>query len=229
MPRKKEPKKISLAPISAARTPSAALRAATKEIAQFQNTGYRRPDGPTPERLLRADGGVTVEIFTEVVEIARGDKFEAVPVDLVRMRADCSPLARLRRQKLISEPLYLAGERLYADWYKAGLSTLRSANLAGPGGGGFGPRMMFASESQACAAQAFWDALDAVPDEEDFRLVLRAVVLEEKSTMEAGRVVLKIQGEKQAAATAGYVLRLCLRNLAYHYGFLTRAGVEVAP
>ena len=45
-------------------------------VRKFQKIGHRASAAPTPERILRAGGAVSVEVIADVVEVSRGDQFE---------------------------------------------------------------------------------------------------------------------------------------------------------
>jgi hypothetical protein len=207
---------------------AAARRDSSKRLKDFGNTGYRRPDGPTPERLLRSGLSARVEPFNEVVEIAKGDKFEPTPVGMVRFRVEDSVIRRLTERRLLDRDdpsmnalLGQAGENYFKAFMRAGLNRLGSVDFEREGGCAFGPGALFASEAQIQAWQAFNAARGKV--HEDFRPCVDAIVLYDRNPVEVGREIGAYHAEKQATAVAIFVLRRGLKALAHHFGLLSHS------
>ncbi len=143
-------------------------------LATFRRSGARASEAPNVERLLKAGETARIETFSEVVEVARGDQFEAVAVDFVRMRIDDGPLARLRDRNQLDRDdkarnlaLAEAGEKYRQDFFRAGLDPLRSIDPAKEVSAAYSPNGLWRCESQIEALQKFRAAREAVP--EDFR------------------------------------------------------------
>jgi hypothetical protein len=201
---------------------------ARKLLVDFHRSGYRAPEGPNVERLLRAGDAAHVETFSEVVEVARGDKFEAVSVDFVRMRIDDGPLARLRDRgqldrddKARNWALAMAGEKYRQMFFRSGLDPLHSLDLTREVAVAFSPGGMWRSESQVEALQHYRDAREAIP--EDFREPLAAIVLRDREIVDVGREIGAYKDAKMAGAVALFILRRGLAALARHYKMISAA------
>ncbi|MCW2275063.1 hypothetical protein GJ654_10055 [Rhodoblastus acidophilus] len=196
--------------------------AARKMLKAFHRSGYRAPEGPSVERLLHAGETAHVERFSEVVEVARGDTFEAVAVDFVRLRIDDGPLARLRDRgqldrddKARNWALGLAGEKYRHMYFRSGLDPLHSLDPTREVATDYAPGALWRSESQLDALQRFWAARDAIP--EDFRSAVAAIVLEDREIVDVGREIGAYRDAKMAGAVALFILRRGLSALARHY------------
>jgi hypothetical protein len=197
-------------------------REARKMLEDFHRSGYRAPEGPNVERLVRAGENAHVETFSEVVELSRGDKFEAVAVDFVRMRIDDGPLARLRDRNQLDRDdkgrnlaLAQAGEKYRQAFFRSGLDPLRALDPSREVCAAFSPHGMWRSESQLEALQSYRAARDAIP--EDFRAALAAMVLEDREIVDVGREIGAYKDAKMAGAVALFILRRGLVALARHY------------
>jgi hypothetical protein len=93
---KRRKSNISLPKLACLEPPTGEHHQARRMLETLQRSGYRAAEGPSVERLVKAGDAARIETFSEVVEVARGDKFEAVAVDFARIRLDDGPLARLR-------------------------------------------------------------------------------------------------------------------------------------
>jgi hypothetical protein len=200
--------------------------AARKMLKTFRRSGYRAPEGPSVERLLRAGDAARVETFSEVVEVARGDRFEAVAVDFVRMRIDDGPLARLRDRgqldrddKARNLALAMAGEKYRQIYVRSGLDPLHSLDPTREVATAYAPGAMWRSESQVEALQHFQAAREAIP--EDFRAPLAAIVLEDREIVDVGREIGAYRDAKMAGAVALFILRRGLAALARHYRMIS--------
>ena len=134
MPKRKP--KISLPKLACLESPTPENQA-RRLLATFKRSGARAAEAPNVERLLKAGEAAKIETFSEVVEVARGDEFEAVAVDFVRMRLDDGPLTRLRDRNQLDRDdkarnlaLAEAGEKYRHDFFRAGLDPLRSIDPA---------------------------------------------------------------------------------------------------
>jgi hypothetical protein len=199
-------------------------------LASFRQSGYRAPDAPPLERLLKAGDAAKIETFSEVVEVARGDAFEAVAVDFVRMRLDDGPLARLRDRNQLDRDdkarnwaLAEAGEKYRQDFFRAGLDPLRSLDPAQEVSAAYSPNGLWRCESQIEALQRFRAAREAVP--EDFREALAAIVCNEREPVDVGREIGAYKDAKMAGAVALFILRRGLAALARHYRMISAVAV----
>jgi hypothetical protein len=222
---KRRKTKISLAKLTCLEPPTQEKQA-HRTLETFRNTGYRKPEGPSVERLLRAGEAAKVETFSEIVEIARGDKFESVTVDFVRMRMDDGPLARLRdRNQLDREnraknlALAQAGEKYRHDFFRAGLDPLRALDPSQEVSAAYSPNGLWRCESQIEALQKFRAAREAIPD--DFREPLAAIVLNDREPVDVGREIGAYRDAKMASAVALFILRRGLTALARHYRMIS--------
>jgi hypothetical protein len=219
--------KISLPKLACLVTPTRA--AARKTLEKFARSGYRAPEGPSAERLLKAGDSARIETFSEVVEVARGDKFEAATVDFVRMRLDDGPLARLRDRNQLDRSdkarnfaLAQAGEKYRETFTRAGLDPLRSLDPSQEVSAAYSPTGLWRCESQIEALQQYRAAREAVP--EDFREPLAAIVLNDREIVDVGREIGAYRDAKMAGAVALFILRRGLTALARHYGMISAAG-----
>jgi hypothetical protein len=222
---KRRKTKISLAKL-ACMEPSTQENQARRMLETFRNTGYRKPEGPSVERLLKAGEAAKVETFSEIVDVAQGDKFESVTVDFVRMRMDDGPLARLRdRNQLDREnraknlALAQAGEKYRHDFFRAGLDPLRALDPSQEVSAAYSPNGLWRCESQIEALQKFRAARDAIP--EDFREPLAAIVLNDREPVDIGRDIGAYRDAKMAGAVALFILRRGLAALARHYRMIS--------
>jgi len=202
---------------------------ARKMLRAFHRAGCRAAEGPSVERLVHAGDAAHVEKFSEVAEVARGDTFEAVAVDCVRMRIDDGPLARLRDRgqldrddKARNWALALAGETYRSMFFRSGLDPLHSLDPTREVAAAYAPGAMWRSESQLEALQKFWAARDAIP--EDFRAPLAAIVLEDREIVDVGREIGAYRDAKMAGAVALFILRRGLFALARHYRMIAAGG-----
>ncbi|WP_296709887.1 DUF6456 domain-containing protein [Rhodoblastus sp.] len=219
--------KISLPKLACLDTPPRA--AARKTLEKFARSGYRAPEGPSVERLLKAGDSARIETFSEVVEVARGDKFEAATVDLVRMRLDDGPLARLRDRNQLDRgdkarnfALAQAGEKYRETFTRAGLDPLRSLDPSQEVSAAYSPTGLWRCESQIEALQQYRAAREAIPD--DFRDPLAAIVLNDREIVDVGREIGAYRDAKMAGAVALFILRRGLTALARHYRMISAAG-----
>ncbi|MBB4198580.1 hypothetical protein CCR94_18780 [Rhodoblastus sphagnicola] len=201
---------------------------ARKMLKTFQRAGYRAPEGPSVERLMRAGDAARIEKFSEVVEVARGDTFEAVEVDFVRMRLDDGPLARLRDRgqldrddKARNLALAMAGEKYRQMYARSGMDPLHSLDPTREVATAYAPGALWRSESQVEALQHFRAARDAIP--EDFRAPMAAIVLEDREIVDVGREIGAYRDAKMAGAVALFILRRGLAALARHYRMISAA------
>ena len=225
MPRKA---KVSL-PKIASLEPKARESEARKMLAKFKTSGYREPEGPNVARLLRAGESARVETFSEVVEVSRGDEFEAVAADFVRMRLDDGPLARLRDRNQLDRAdkfrnlaLAEAGDKYRQTFFRAGLDPLGAIDPSKEVSAAYSPNGLWRCESQIEALQKFRAARDSIP--EDFREPLDALVLHDRDLADIGREVGAYKDAKMAGAVALFILRRGLTALARHYRMLAPAA-----
>ena len=217
--------KISLPKLACLESPMREKQA-RRMLETFSNTGYRKPEGPSVERLLKAGEGAKIETFSEVVEVAHGDNFEAVAVDFVRMRMDDGPLARLRDRNQLDRDdraknlaMALAGEKYRHDFFRAGLDPLRALDPSKEVSAAYSPNRLWRCESQVQALQKFRAARDAIPD--DFREPLAAIVLNDREPVDIGREIGAYKDAKMGGAVALFILRRGLTALARHYGMIS--------
>ena len=217
--------KITL-PKLACLEPPMGEKQARRMLQTFHNTGYRKPEGPSVERLLKAGEAAKVETFSEVVEVARGDCFEAVAVDFVRMRIDDGPLARLRdrnqldrEDRLKNLAMSQAGEKYRHDYFRAGLDPLQALDPSKEVSTAYSPNGLWRCESQIEALQKFRAAREAIPD--DFREPLAAIVLNDREPVDIGREIGAYKDAKMAGAVALFILRRGLTALARHYRMIS--------
>ena len=217
--------KVSLAKLACMEPPTRENQA-RRMLETFRNSGYRKPEGPSVERLLKAGEAAKVETFSEIVEVAQGDKFESVTVDFVRMRMDDGPLARLRdRNQLDREnrarnlALAQAGEKYRHDFFRAGLDPLRALDPSREVSAAYSPNGLWRCESQIEALQKFRAAREAIPD--DFREPLAAIVLNDREPVDIGREIGAYRDAKMAGAVALFILRRGLTALARHYRMIS--------
>jgi len=227
MPNRRKPK-ISL-PKLACLEPPTRENQARRLLATFKRSGARAAEAPNVERLLKAGEAAKIETFSEVVEVARGDEFEAVAVDFVRIRLDDGPLTRLRDRNQLDRDdrarnlaLAEAGEKYRQDFFRAGLDPLRSIDPAKEVSAAYSPNGMWRCESQIEALQKFRAARDAVP--EDFRDALAAIVCNEREPVDVGREIGAYKDAKMASAVALFILRRGLAALARHYRMISAAA-----
>jgi Domain of unknown function (DUF6456) len=227
MPKRRKPK-ISL-PKLACLEPPTRENQARRLLTTFRRAGARATEAPNVERLLKAGEAAKIETFSEVVEVARGDQFEAVAVDFVRIRLDDGPLARLRDRNQLDRDdkarnlaLAEAGEKYRQDFFRAGLDPLRSIDPAKEVSAAYSPNGLWRCESQIEALQKFRAAREAVP--EDFRDALAAIVCNEREPVDVGREIGAYKDAKMAGAVALFILRRALAALARHYRMISTAG-----
>ena len=227
MPNRRKPK-ISL-PKLACLEPPTRENQARRLLATFKRSGARAAEAPNVERLLKAGEAAKIETFSEVVEVARGDEFEAVAVDFVRIRLDDGPLTRLRDRNQLDRDdrarnlaLAEAGEKYRQDFFRAGLDPLRSIDPAKEVYAAYSPNGLWRCESQIEALQKFRAARDAVP--EDFRDALAAIVCNEREPVDVGREIGAYKDAKMASAVALFILRRGLAALARHYRMISAAA-----
>ncbi len=218
---KRRKTKISL-PKLACLEPGAGERQARRMLESFRDSGYRKPEGPSVERLLKAGEAARIETFSEVVEVARGDKFETVAVDFTRIRIDDGPLARLRDRNQLDRDdraknlaMAQAGEKYRHDFFRAGLDPLRALDPSQEVAAAYSPNGLWRCESQIESLQKFRAARDAIP--EDFREPLAAIVLNDREPVDIGREIGAYKDAKMASAVALFILRRGLTALARHY------------
>jgi hypothetical protein len=220
--------KISLPKLACIESPKQENEA-RRLLATFRRSGARASEAPNVERLLKAGETAKIESFSEVVEVARGEQFEAVAVDLVRMRIDDGPLARLRDRNQLDRDdkarnwaLAEAGEKYRQDFFRAGLDPLRSIDPAKEVSAAYSPNGLWRCESQIEALQNFRAAREAVP--EDFRDALAAIVCNEREPVDVGREIGAYKDAKMAGAVALFILRRGLAALARHYRMISAAA-----
>jgi hypothetical protein len=219
--------KITLPKLACLDTPTRA--AARKTLEKFARSGYRAPEGPSVERLLKAGDSARIERFSEVVEVARGDKFETATVDFVRIRLDDGPLARLRDRNQLDRAdkarnlaLAQAGEKYRETFFRAGLDPLRSLDPSQEVSAAYSPNGLWRCESQIEALQKYRAARAAIP--EDFREALAAIVLNDREIVDVGREIGAYRDAKMAGAVALFILRRGLTALARHFRMISAAG-----
>jgi hypothetical protein len=224
----KRKSKISM-PKLACLEPPTGERQARRMLETLQRSGYRTAEGPSVERLVKAGEAARIETFSEVVEVARGDKFEAVAVDFVRIRLDDGPLARLRDRNQLDRDnkarnltLAQAGEKYRHDFFHAGLSPLGALDPSKEISAAYSPNGMWRCESQIDALQKYRAAREAIPD--DFREALEAIVCNEREPVDVGREFGAYKDAKMAGAVAMFILRRGLTALARHYRMISAAG-----
>ena len=227
MPKRRNPK-ISL-PKLACLEPLTRENQAHRLLATFKRSGARAAEAPNVERLLKAGEAAKIETFSEVVEVARGDEFEAVAVDFVRIRLDDGPLTRLRDRNQLDRDdkarnlaLAEAGEKYRQDFFRAGLDPLRSLDPTKEVSAAYSPNGLWRCESQIEALQKFRAAREAVP--EDFRDALAAIVCNEREPVDVGREIGAYKDAKMASAVALFILRRGLAALARHYRMISAAA-----
>jgi hypothetical protein len=210
-----------------AATPEAqAKHEAQRKLKAFKRSGYREPEAPNIERLVKAGEAAKIETFSEVVEVARGDNFEAVAVDFVRMRIDDGPLARLRDRNQLDRDdksrnlaLAQAGEKFRQDFFRAGLDPLRALDPSREVSAAYSPNGLWRCESQIEALQRYRAAREALPA--DFREPLEAMVCNEREPVDVGRETGAYRDAKMAGAVALFILRRGLTALARHYRMIS--------
>jgi hypothetical protein len=227
MPKRRKPK-ISL-PKLACLEPPTRENQARRLLTTFRRSGARAAEAPNVERLLKAGDAAKIETFSEVVEVARGDQFEAVAVDFVRMRLDDGPLARLRDRNQLDRDdkarnlaLAEAGEKYRQDYFRAGLDPLRSLDPAKEVSAAYSPNGLWRCESQIEALQNFRAAREAV--QEDFRDALAAIICNEREPVDVGREIGAYKDAKMAGAVALFILRRGLAALARHYRMISASA-----
>lgn len=213
-------RKISLPKLACLETGS--REEARKTLERFQRTGYRAPEGPSVERLLKAGESARIETFSETVEVARGDTFEAKTVEFARIRLDDGPLVRLRDRNQLDRAdkarnfaLAQAGEKYRESFFRAGLDPLRSLDPSQEVAAAYSPNGLWRCESQIEALQKYRAAREAIP--EDFREPLAAIVLADREIVDVGREIGAYKDGKMAGAVALFILRRGLTALARHY------------
>ncbi len=206
---------------------------AASALERFGRTGDRESKGPTPERLLMARGMARIQRFSEKGEVSKGDVFEEVDLNLVRIVVDDGPIARLRSrgQLALKDPtanaiLARSADMFRAAWMKAGQEQLKAQDPTKEIFGGSGMSCPFGSEARIDAFDAYSQALDAIP--KDFRVTLRAVVLEDREPVDVGREITKYRDAAMATAVCMFDLRRGLKALALHYGLLVVEQAEGA-
>ena len=222
--------RISLPQLSCLETPS--RESARRTLKKFERSGARAPQAPSAERLLQAGGAARVEVFSEVVEISRGDRFLTETVDCVRMRLDDGPLARLRDRSQLDRAdkarnftLAQAGEKYRESFFRAGLDPLRTLDPAQEVKSSFSPNGLWRCESQIENLQKFRAAREAIP--EDFREPLAAIVLEDREIVDVGREIGAYKDAKMAGAVALFILRRGLTALARHYRLISAPSATI--
>ena len=147
--------KISLPKLACLESPKQENQA-RRLLATFHRSGARASEAPNVERLLKAGETAKIESFSEVVEVARGDQFEAVAVDLARMRIDDGPLARLRDRNQLDRDdkarnwaLAEAGEKYRQDFFRAGLDPLRAIDPAKEVSAAYSPNGLWRCEARS--------------------------------------------------------------------------------
>jgi len=202
---------------------------ARRTLEKFHRSGDRPSEGPSAERLARAADAARIETMSEKVEVSRGDKFETETIELVRMRLDDGPLARLRDRNQLDRAdkarnfaLAQAGEKYRESFFRAGLDNLRSLDPSREVSAAYSPNGLWRCEGQIEALQKFRAAREAIP--EDFREPLAAIVLADREIVDVGREVGAYQDGKMAGAVALFILRRGLTALARHYKMISTTG-----
>jgi hypothetical protein len=220
-------RKISLPKLACLETTS--REGARKALEAFQRTGYRAPEAPAVERLLKAGGAARIETFSETVEVSRGDAFETETAEFTRIRLDDGPLARLRDRSQLDRTdkarnfaLAQAGEKYRESFYRAGLDPLRSLDPSQEVSAAYSPNGLWRCESQIEALQKYRAAREAIP--EDFREPLASIVLEDREIVDVGRQIGAYKDAKMAGAVALFILRRGLTALARHYRLISPSG-----
>lgn len=227
MARRKKP--ISLAPV-----PSLTRAAAVRALRKFSATGYRQPEGPTPERILQSSGGAAIETFSESVEVYRDGQIEPDAIDLTRVRIDDSVLGKLKSRSLLNQGksedeaglnlvFFEAGSKYYELWYRAGLQPLGAAQLEPAATPGFSGKCFFKCEAQVIAFDDFRAARRCMAQE--FAAVVDAIVLKDYTPETAGRIASGYAARQHANAVGMFALRGGLRQLAYHFKLLSHSDV----
>jgi hypothetical protein len=208
-------------------------RFAADALDKFSRVGYRAPQGPTPERLVRAQGYANVQQFSEVVEISKGDVFEPVPVDMVRIKVDDDPFSRLCKCGLLAPKdkarnmaLSEAGLTYRRYWRNSGLDSIKSIDMTRDVVSGGGAGGLWSTEAQADAFTQFRAAKEAIP--RDYRPAVEGIVLIQRNAVDVGREIGGYAAEKQAVAIAMYILRLGLEYLALHFKLIEPATTDAA-
>ncbi len=208
------------------------IEISTSALKSFRRSGFRAPDGPTPERLLKAGGHARVENFSEVVEVSKGDKFEPVAVSMIRMRIEDSPFERMcaRKQLAPKDPalnliLARAGIQYREARAKAGLEGIKSVDFGRVGHGGSGG--LLTTEAQCQAFQVFNGALKSMSP--ICQKVVGAIVLDDRTAVDIGREISAYTHPISATAIGMYVLQIGLAAMARHFGLLAAAAIGTVP
>ncbi|HUO54844.1 MAG TPA: hypothetical protein VMU18_08895 [Rhodoblastus sp.] len=219
--------KVTLPQLACLDTP--ARESARRQLNKFHRAAPREVEGPNVERLTQAAGAARVEAFSDVMEIARGDKFVSETVENIRMRLDDGPLARLRDRNQLDRAdkarnvaLAQAGEKYRESYFRSGLDPLRSIDPSQEVRAAFSPNGLWRCESQIAYLQQFRAAREAIP--EDFREPLAAIVLEDREIVDVGREIGAYKDVKMAGAVALFILRRGLNALARHYRLISPSG-----
>lgn len=194
---------------------SLAGKAALKQVP----THTLSENGPTPERLMQAGVTVAMQLGTRQTQIIGRDNpigFDGV------IRLTDTPLDRLASRSRLDEAdpdrnrqLFEAGDKLRNHFYIGGLSGFAANDLNGGGGGHPASRTPI-SETMESSRRTLRIAESAVRPHE--WIVVRAVVCEERTLLEAGREI-GYGHEKAAQAVALDRLRSGLADLAELWGF----------
>ncbi len=208
------------------------IEISTSALKSFRRSGVRAPDGPTPERLLKAGGHARVENFSEVVEVSKGDNFEPVAVSMIRMRIEDSPFERMcaRKQLAPKDPalnliLARAGIQYREARAKAGLEGIKSVDFGRVGHGGSGG--LLTTEAQCQAFQVFNGALKSMSP--ICQKVVGAIVLDDRTAVDIGREISAYTHPISATAIGMYVLQIGLAAMARHFGLLAAAAIGTVP
>lgn len=161
----------------------------------------RKPIGPTPERLAKANG--EFEEFT-------ADQTEHWRA--IRM-LDNHVLEFLQSRRIISGDQYCAGAQFYDDWYKAGMAA---SGVIDPGrvivDGG---KVDLISDVKLEALGQWTKAVQAVGKVHSG--VLIDILLVEETLLDWGRRRFGYKNEKQAKQAATTAIKLALEALDYYY------------
>ena len=197
---------------------------AESALRKFKTTGWRAGQAPTAERLLRAGGNASIQTFAEIAEISKGDKFEAVPVDMTRIVLTDDPFSSLCKRKLLApgDPslnmiLCHAGLRYRQAWRTAGFENLKSIEFGRVGSSSSSG--MFASEASAAAFQLYAKIKNSMPS--DYHSGVDGIVLNDRDPVDIGRQISAYKAPKQAVAVALFVLRRGLESGARALGLLS--------
>lgn len=199
-----------------------AAKALATFSAQAAERGQRAPDGPTPERLLRARGSARVELGATPVLVDRDGETLVERVETLRVRVTDDPLSvlsargMLGRDREANRVALFAGRALHEAWITGQLSALRSIDIDATGGG--------LAVGAVVKTEAQWEALRVYrtgmhPLSVDERRVVQAVAIDEQSPASAGALITGYAAGKQSRAVAMYVLSTGLAKAALALGF----------